>query len=223
MSGNIALVAGATGLVGKELVELLLKGKEFEKVIILTRKPSGIKHAKLEEHRIDFHELEDYRFPQDLSHVFCCLGTTIKKAKTKEAFRKVDFDYPLLLAKKAEQQGIPQFLVISAMGADEKSSVFYSRTKGELESALKKLRLKGLHIFQPSLLLGKRDEFRLGESAAAVVARMVPFLFFGPFKKYKPVPGKVVASAMKQAALKGGQGVFVYSSDDIHKAGAERE
>ncbi|PAQ16106.1 oxidoreductase [Bacillaceae bacterium SAOS 7] len=212
--GKIALVAGATGLVGSELVQQLLATPEYEKVITIVRRSSGIVHDKLEEKVVNFDELT---LDDPIDHIYCCLGTTIKKAKTKEAFQKVDLDYPLMLAKLAKKYQVSQFLVISSMGASVKSSFFYSRVKGELEQRLQALRLNGLHIFRPSLLLGERDEFRLGEATTEKLANVFPFLFTGPLKKYKPIHAKTVAYAMVTTALTESGGVHVYESESITK------
>lgn len=212
--GKIALVAGATGLVGSEVVQQLLATRAYEKVITIVRRSPGIMHDKLEEKVVNFDELT---LDEPIDHVYCCLGTTIKKAKTKEAFQKVDLDYPLLLAKLAKKHQASQFLVISSMGASVKSPFFYSRVKGELEQRLQELELNGLHIFRPSLLLGEREESRLGEGIAGKLASVFPFLFTGPLKKYQPIHGKTVAYAMVTTALTESGGVHVYESENIAK------
>ena len=221
MVGKTGLVIGATGLVGKELVLTLLESPEFSKIIVWVRTTTGIEHLKLKESFPDFDQLDHEPIPADVDCIFCCLGTTIKKAKTQEAFRKVDYSYPLMLAKNAKQNQVPQFLIISAMGADESSRVFYSKTKGQLESELKQLQLDSLTIFRPSLLLGKRQEFRLGEEVAALASRTLPFLFKGPFKKYKPIKGKVVAEAMYVCALKEKRGVNLIAAQEIEEIAKE--
>jgi uncharacterized protein YbjT (DUF2867 family) len=213
--GKTALVVGATGLVGSELVKILLASPEYDRVIVWVRKSIGIPDDRLEEHIIDFDRLGACEAAGKVDHVFCCLGTTIKKAKTREVFKKVDLDYPLALGSWAKAHGVAQFLVISALGADANSRIFYSKTKGQLEQALGKLGLNGLHIFRPSLLLGERNEFRLGEAAAAKVSRLVPVLFSGPLKQYAPIQAGRVAGAMYKVALKEKRGTYTYSSNEI--------
>jgi uncharacterized protein YbjT (DUF2867 family) len=220
MERKSALVVGATGLVGASLVNMLLEAPEYEKVIVWVRKSTGIKNKKLQEKIIDFESLVTYNFDGKINHVFCCLGTTIKKAKTKEAFKKVDLEYVVSLARKAKEKDVSQFLVISAMGADIKSGVFYNKVKGQMEDELNNLGLRGLKIFRPSLLLGDRTEFRFGEKAAEVVAKCIPFVFKGGFKKYKPVYGDTVAKAMYKVSIEEKAGFEAFNSEVIQIKGA---
>ena len=207
MEKKTALVVGATGLVGGNLVNILLESPEYEKVIVWVRKPTGINNKKLEEKIINFELIDTYKLDDRLNHIFCCLGTTIKKAKSKNAFKKVDLEYIVSLARKAKENDVSQFLVISSMGANIKSSVFYNKVKGQLETILSDLGLKGLKIFRPSLLLGDRAEFRFGEKAAEVISKCIPFIFNGALKKYKPVYGKTVAKAMYKVAVEEKSGI----------------
>ncbi|MDP4091664.1 MAG: NAD-dependent epimerase/dehydratase family protein [Bacillota bacterium] len=215
--GKVALVVGATGLVGNELVRILLSAPEYEKVIVWVRTSMDINHNKLEEKIINFRELDKHVIDKSVNHVFCCLGTTMRKAKNMEAFATVDLEYPVVLAKKARERQVSQFLTISAMGADPNSKIFYNRIKGQLEEELKKVGLPGLHIFRPSLLLGKRKEFRLGEKAAGAAYRVLPFIFIGSIKKYKPIHARTVARAMYRVALTEKHGVNIYESNNIAK------
>lgn len=217
MAGKVGLIIGATGLVGKELVTTLLDSPEFSKVIVWVRTTMGIQNPKFKECFPDFEKLDHEPIPDGVDCIFCCLGTTIKKAKTKEAFRKVDYIYPLMLAENAKKHQIRQFLIISARGADESSRVFYSKTKGQLEMALKQLQLDSLTIFRPSLLLGKRQEFRVGEELAAFASKALPFLFMGPFKRYKPIEGKTVAEAMYLFAIHEKNGVHIVPSYEMEE------
>ncbi|HZW83835.1 MAG TPA: NAD-dependent epimerase/dehydratase family protein, partial [Candidatus Deferrimicrobium sp.] len=139
MVGKSALLVGASGLVGGELLRCILNGQEYSKVLILVRKPLGIKNPKLEERVIEFEDLERYKDCFKVEDVFCCLGTTIKSAGSQEAFRKVDVDYPLEMARLAKEMQVKKFLIISSMGANHKTSIFYSRMKGLLELKLKEI------------------------------------------------------------------------------------
>ncbi|ANU14263.1 Oxidoreductase [Planococcus halocryophilus Or1] len=215
MNSKTALLAGASGLVGNELLHILLNSAQYSHVKILVRHPLEITHEKLEQVTIDFDKLDEYAQHFDVDYVYCCLGTTIKKAGSQEAFKKVDYDYPLKMAELAASQQTKNFLVITALGADSTSKVFYSRTKGQLQLRLKKTGLIALHIFQPSLLLGERKEFRLGEKFATILSPVISILMRGKMKKYKPVEAKNVALAMYEVAQIERTGNYTYPSDRI--------
>ena len=161
-----ALIAGASGLTGGYLLNLLLESPEYSSVIAYVRKSSGLTHPKLKEIVVDWETLQE---PVAAEDIFCCLGTTIKKAGSQEAFRRVDYNYPLQLAQLQYRGGSQQFLLVSAMGADAKSSIFYSRVKGELENALQSIGYKSLHIFRPSFIAGPRKESRTGEKIGLAI------------------------------------------------------
>lgn len=215
MSEKSALIAGATGLTGKELVKILVDQPAYHKITVLVRRPLDIEHPKLEQVKVDFNKLEDYKKFFEVDDVFCCLGTTIKKAGSQKAFRRVDYELPATLGTLAKAAGVQKFLVISAMGADSRSNIFYNRVKGQLEDRLKKLELPALHIFRPSLLLGDRKEFRLGEKAASLLAPVFSPLLRGSMQKYKPIQADQVARAMYAAAQSDSSGVAVHPSDEI--------
>lgn len=219
MAGKTALIAGATGMVGNELLQFLIDGNEYDKVIAIVRRPLENKHPKLEEKVVDFNKLDNFKESFAVDDVFCCLGTTIKKAKTKEAMWKIDVDYPVAIAKLASLEGAKKFLLVSSMNADPNSPIFYSKMKGKLEEAIKQIPYESTSIFRPSLLLGNRQEFRLGERAAAAIFTKVPFLFAGPLKKYRAIEGRTVASAMYKAAQENKPGITIYPSEQIQKIG----
>lgn len=214
-----ALIVGATGLVGKNCLYQLLETKEYSRVIALVRKPLAIKHHQLEQVIVDFDQLEHYKDKMTADDVFCCLGTTIGVAGSQENFRKVDFDYPLQVAEICLKNGAQQFLLVSAMGANAASSIFYNKVKGEIENAIDKLNYSSLQIFQPSLLLGNRKEVRVGELIGKVVMKGLGFLFIGPLKKYKAIEAETVAKAMVKAALQANKGKRVFQSDEIASLG----
>ncbi len=192
-----AVVAGATGLVGGELVRQLLSQASYERVVVLVRRRMDISHPKLQQIVISYDELD--QLAPDLfldADLFCSLGTTIKKAKTKENFKKVDYDYPIILGKMAKQHGADQMLVVTAMGASKDSLFFYSRVKGKLEVDLQALNLRSLHIFRPSLIVGDRQEYRKGEEFASAVLAKISFVFQGWLKRYKPIQAYQIANAM---------------------------
>jgi uncharacterized protein YbjT (DUF2867 family) len=210
-----AVVAGGTGLIGKELVKQLLSDQEYKSVTLILRRTIGINDPKLEEKIIDFDQLENVDIDLKDADVFCTLGTTIKKAKTQENFRKVDYSYPLVLGKMAKKQGAKQLLIVTAMGASSSSSIFYNRVKGEIEEALKELNLHALKIFRPSLLLGDRGEFRMGEGITAALSGVFTPLLLGPLRKYRPIKGEAVARGMLAAAKKDEAGFHIYESNKI--------
>jgi uncharacterized protein YbjT (DUF2867 family) len=214
-ANKTALIAGASGLIGKELLKDLLKHPEYHLVIAILRKPSGIHDEKLMEIIQPFSALQAAITAYQIDDCFCCLGTTMAVAGSKEAFKQVDFEYPLMLAKAAQAQGCKQYLLVSAMGADAKSFVFYNHIKGKVQAELSKLHFPALHIFQPSLLMGKRKENRPGEKLAQNIMGKLHFLFVGPFEKYKPIEAKDVAGAMLKVALSASNGIHIYPSNII--------
>jgi uncharacterized protein YbjT (DUF2867 family) len=212
-----ALVLGGSGLVGKALVETLIQQNTYKKIVLLVRRPIEIINPVCEPHVVDFDHLENEAELFQVTDVFCCLGTTIKKAKTKEAFRRVDYDYPVKAAKLSYNAGVENFLIVTAMGANPKSLFFYNKVKGDVEETLKKLELPSLYIFRPSLLLGNREEFRLGEKIAAKASNILNLFMVGPLKTYKAIEAKKVAAAMAEVASSENKGVHIYRSDEIQQ------
>lgn len=218
-----ALVLGASGLVGSHCLQLLLDNAAYDKIIVWLRKPLPVQHAKLQQEIINFDQLSPYADKlKYVQEIFCCLGTTIKKAGSPEAFYKVDFTYPHEIAKLAAQNGVQQFLIVTALGANSCSSIFYNRVKGDIETALGKLSLPGLQIFRPSLLLGERQEFRLGERIGAIVFTALSFAFFGRLRRYRAIEASVVAEAMIRIAQKNLTGVNIFESEKIQSLTADR-
>ena len=214
---RIALVAGATGLIGSQLVKILLANDNYIKIIQLSRRNTSTQTDKLEERIINFDNLELGLRDIKADDIFCCLGTTMNQAGSKEAFRKVDYEYVVKLAEIMQNNGARQFLVVSSMGANARSSVFYNRVKGEMELTIKNIPFRAIHIFRPSLLLGKRKEKRVGEKIAAFIFKALGFLFIGSMKKYKGIEASEVANAMVNIAASWGEGIFTYESDMIRK------
>ena len=205
-----ALIAGATGLVGDFLLKELLEEEHYSKIIVLVRQPVEKVHPRLEQVVFDFENPDTSVIKAD--DVYCCLGTTIKKAGSKEAFRKVDYHYPLQLAQAAFDSGCKRFAVVTAVGSSEKSSFFYSRVKGELERELKKIPFQGLYIFRPSMLLGPRKEFRFGEEAGKLFMKALGFLFPD---NMKGVHVSRVARAMFYHVFQQQDGIHVIESAQI--------
>lgn len=219
MNKRRALLLGASGLIGGHCLTLLLQDDAYDKVVILVRKQLPQSDPKLIQHIVDFDRLREHADWFQADDVFCCLGTTIKKAGSQEAFRKVDFTYAYESAQLAADNGAEHFLLVSSLGADANSSVFYSRVKGELEIAVTALPFTAVSIFQPSLLLGERAEFRLGERIAEPVMKALSFLLFGPLRKYRAIEARTVAAAMIEVAKLQPKGVKVYESDRIQELG----
>ncbi len=217
MENKTALIVGASGLVGNELLKFLLSGQEYAKIIALVRKPLNIKHPKLEEKIINFDNMADHKGFFKVNDIFCCIGTTIKKAKSRAEFEKVDVDYPVEMAKLSKEKQVEKFLIVSSMGANPSSRVFYSRMKGVLEERIKEIGLNSLHIYRPSLLLGNRKEDRIGENAGKLLAKKLLFAFAGPLEKYKPIEAETVALAMYKTAQRDVYGVHIYPSNEISK------
>lgn len=215
MNMRTAIVVGATGLTGSLLIEQLCESEEYVSVIAIARRKVTFEHPKLEVRIKSFDELEERDIPP-ANDVFCCLGTTRKKAGSKEAFEQVDFEYPLRIASLAKKRGIPHFIVISAMGAKESSPFYYSRVKGKLEKELIDLQVDRLTIVRPSLLTGERDEFRFGERLGASALAVTNPLFVGPLKKYRSIEASQLALAMMCIALyERPKKVAVYKSDQL--------
>jgi uncharacterized protein YbjT (DUF2867 family) len=212
-----ALMIGSTGLIGSHLLELLLDSNDYEKVITFVKRDTEIKHPKLTQHIVDFDKPETYKNFITGDDFFCTIGTTIKKAGSKEAFRKVDFEYPSQFASFAAQNKVKQFLIVSSLGADLNSGNFYLKTKGEIESFLKDADFESVSVLQPSLLLGNRNEFRLGEKIGAFFMKTFSFIFLGKLKKYKPIESTAVAKALLKVAQRNDKGFKTYESNTIQQ------
>ncbi|WP_043933514.1 oxidoreductase [Bacillus sp. EB01] len=210
-----ALILGATGLVGKQLVHVLSSMDEYSELRLMVRRTGGFTNPKIKEYIIDMNEMNQHPELFQVDDIFCCLGTTIKKAGSQEAFRKVDYTYPIEAARLGIEYGAKHYLVISSMGASKDSPFFYSRVKGELEETLAGLPFKSVSIFRPSLLVGEREEFRFGEKLAEWVYRPFAGILPGKLKKYAPVEGRVVAASMAITAIKLKSGVRIIESDEI--------
>lgn len=210
-----AIIIGSTGLTGSHLLKTLLSSDVYDKVISFVRRQTKISHPKLIQHVVDFDNIESYQDYVEGNDMFCCLGTTIKQAGSQEAFEKVDLTYPVEFAKTGAKNGVKQFSIISSIGASPESSNFYLRTKGKCEEQLRKLPFQSISIFRPSLLIGNRKEFRLGEKLGEYVMKIFSVFMVGKLRKYRPVKSKKVANAMFNIAQQGTVGYHVYESDEI--------
>lgn len=191
-----AIVLGATGLVGGILLDLLLKDDRYEKVVVFSRRKLEHTHPKLEVHIGDLFHMEGFRDNFLGDEVFCCIGSTKAKTPDLEIYKKVDYGIPLAAGKMAKENGINTFIVISAMGADSGSSLFYNKIKGEMEEAVLSVGFEKAHIVQPALIGGKRTEKRPAESFFKGILGLFDFLMIGPLKKYKIILPETIAKAM---------------------------
>ncbi len=205
-----ALVAGATGLVGSRLLARLLRDPAYTQVVAIARQPLGIEHPQLRVLLNDYADLTAHSEALAVDHVFCCLGTTLKRAGSREAFADVDERMVLDLARATREAGAEQFLLVSAVGASEHALSFYSRTKGRVEQRLAELGFDALHILRPSLLLGERREHRPFEALAQRYAPVLAPLCVGPLRRYRPVSADEVAEALVRLALRGERGQHVH-------------
>lgn len=194
-----ALIIGATGLVGSELTKNLLNDNRYEKVKVFVRRSTGISNPKLEEHIVDFNNMEAWKNELTGDELYSALGTTIKKAGSKEAQYKIDFDYQYQAAKSASENGVNKYLLVSSIGANSNSKNFYLNIKGNLDRVAQQLSFEQVLIFRPSILVGERTEKRIGESAgikiAGLITKIIPAI-----KKYRPINASQVAEAMIASA-----------------------
>lgn len=209
-----ALVAGGTGLIGNQLLQMLLASDRYDQVKAITRTDLPMNHAKLVQIKVDFRRLDDFKDALTADDVFCCLGTTMAKARSEKKFREVDYDYPMALASLSLAQGAKQFLLVSALGANKQSSIFYNLVKGQLEEAVTKLEFRTIHIFRPSLLLGPRAEHRSAEEAAKFFYKIFGSLIPA---KYKAIGADKVAKAMIHFATQEERGIWIHESRDLQR------
>ncbi|MEJ7559667.1 MAG: oxidoreductase [Pedobacter sp.] len=210
-----AIVAGASGLIGSELLKILLEDAEYSEVVALVRTPIGHTHTKLNQIAIDFDKLNDYAHLLNGNVIFCCLGSTRKKTPDLSQYRKIDHDYPVKLAELAVANGIDQFHLVSSIGANKDSSNFYTKMKGETEEDVSAAKVHGLVIYRPSLLTGERKEQRFAEGLMQGLSKIINPLMIGGLKKYRSIAARTVAMAMAKVSKTELVGFYVYESDAI--------
>lgn len=214
-----AIIAGATGLIGNNLLQQLLDHPVYTKVVAIVRKEMPLQHPKLEQLVVDFDRLENHEAHIKGDIVFCALGTTKSKTPDQSLYRKIDYQYPLDIAFIAQQNGASQYHLVSALGANTQSAIFYSKLKGEVERDLKSIPFQAIHIYRPSLLDGERKEHRSAEGIMIGLMRILNPLLIGGLKKYRSIKIEKVASAMLKQSLKPLNGIFTYNSDEIERLG----
>ncbi len=208
-----ALVIGATGLVGRQLVKLLLQDNRFEKVVVFVRRSTGLQHSKLREHIIHFEDLESWRSLVTGDVLFSTLGTTLKQAGSKGAQFKVDYTYQYNFAKAAAQNGVPKYVLVSSAGSSPDAALFYSRMKGELERDVQKLSFQQISIIRPGLLAGHRTKSRIGERIGFTVLNILRH--FPSLAKYRPIDAQMVAKAMINAFEKQSKNIQTYTLEEV--------
>ncbi len=212
-----AIILGSSGLVGAALLQQLIKDDSYSKIKVLVRKPSEIKHPKIEEIIVDFKEIDSYKQLVIGDILFSCMGTTIKNAKSKAAQYEVDFTYQFQTAKAAAENGVKTYVLISSIGASAKSNNFYLRMKGELEEAVKPLPFQQINIMRPGPLGGNRKEFRISEALSFPILKF--FNALGLFRKYRIIDVKIVAKAMINSIKQNENKLNVFESEEMFVIG----
>lgn len=213
---STALIAGASGLVGSHILATLLYEKIYDHIIVLSRRELDLAHnPALNLEIIDFDDLNISLKNIQADHVYLSLGTTQKKAGSKEAFHLVDYRYQVEILRIMQQQGASRFAVVSSVGADPKSLSYYLKTKGEMEASMLKVNPSLLHIVRPSLLLGDRQEFRLTEELSKKISRFIAPLLMGSLQKYRPVHARDVGRFLVEKMQQEQKGIFIWESHEI--------
>lgn len=212
--GKIAAVFGATGLVGKSLLNQLIDNENYIKIIVFNRNLQNYTSSKIDEVLLDWNDVDRIKNQLIADELFCCVGTTIKKAGSKDNFVKVDFQIPVTLAQIAEQNKIKKLLIVSSLGAHANSKNFYLQTKGKMEEEVLKYNIPNIYFLRPSMLLGKRDEFRMGEELGKIAMKIFKPVMISGLRKYKAIPAEVVAGAMIKLAQTDRSKVF-FNSDEL--------
>jgi uncharacterized protein YbjT (DUF2867 family) len=217
MDSKTALLVGATGLVGGHCLRFLLEDDYYGKVVVLARRKLPLDHEKLEQQVIDFDSLAQKANLIKTDDIYCCLGTTRKKAVSDEAYYRVDFTYPFEIARLGRANGAERYAIVTAIGASPHSRFLYNRTKGEIEKAVSRLGFPGVYLFRPSLLVGERGEERKWEERELMIGNKLSFLLVGPMKRFRPIEAQAVAFAMVQTTRQGRPGVHIIESEEIRE------
>ncbi|MBP8850857.1 MAG: NAD(P)H-binding protein [Breznakibacter sp.] len=209
-----AIVLGATGLTGKLLVSQLIADESYSRIKLFTRRKSDFNSSKIDKFVGDVIDLDRFKSDFNADVVFCCIGTTAAKTKDRAVYKQIDFGIPVKAAALCKENGIDTFVVVSAMGADSQSGIFYNRTKGEMEQAVLASGVKNCYILRPSLIKGNRDEKRLGETIASGIMSVANVFMVGKWRKYRAIEAKTIALGMIHVA-KDGYSENIIESDKI--------
>ena len=215
--GKKAVIFGASGMVGRQLLRVMIDSDDYKEIVIVMRTPFQFQHSKLTQIIADFSTIENHKQALQADAFFCCLGTTRKKTPDLKQYYQIDHDYPLKAAQIAKELGVKQYHLVSALGANAESKIFYSRTKGEVENDIISLQLPATYVYRPSLLVGKRKEKRLGEKVGEILLKMFNPLLFGKGKHWRSIKASQVAYKMYQNSLKPKDGIHIILSEDIKK------
>jgi len=210
-----ALILGATGLIGNEILQLLLKDEKYSHVYAVARKTLPITNDKLTIIIADIDNIETKISNTKVDHLFCAIGTTKNKVSSNEEYYKIDHDYPIHLAMMLKQNGCNTISLVSSMGANTNSSSFYLKLKGQVEQSITALNFEHTYIFRPSLLIGKRNEVRILENIAKVLSPLFNIFMVGNLKNYKSIKAETVAKAMVKIALSNKIGTYIYQTEEI--------
>ncbi|RRN77894.1 nucleoside-diphosphate sugar epimerase [Pseudoxanthomonas sp. SGD-10] len=212
---NKAIILGASGLIGSQLLDILIESPFYTEIVVLVRKPLDFRHPKVTQHVTDFKNLDELAPLITGRVIFSCLGSTKAKTPNKEDYTYVDKVIPEKIALLGNKNNVEQFHLVSALGANSNSSIFYNRLKGETEDSIKKSGIPGIFIYQPSLIKGPRKEKRFGESFAISLSAIVDPLLIGSLKRYRSIESIDIAKAMYNQSITNKQGTYTFPSDKI--------
>ncbi len=215
MNQKTAILLGGTGLTGNLLLNRLIADDNYSTIKLFSRRESGIKSPKIKEFAGDMLQLEQFKNDFTADEVFCCIGTTSAKTKDRAIYKAIDFGIPFTAAKLAKENNIPTFLVVSAIGANAKSRIFYNRTKGEMEQAVLDQKIPNTYILRPSLILGDRGERRMAESIGAFLFKFTNAVLLGRLKKYRAIEADNIAASMISLAKSKNPGGILYSDGKV--------
>ena len=216
---HTVLLVGASGEIGRRLTSNLIASNLIGEIHLVNRRKLNIDHEKVVEHIVDFENLAELSFNQSFDLAFCCLGTTIKQAGSQDAFFHVDYDHCINFAQFALKHQCRSLSIISSLGANATSNNFYLQTKGKMEKSIQSMDWRTLLIFRPSLLIGQRNEFRIGEKIGGFFMKAISPLMLGQLKQYRPIDMDTVASAMCQLSTKEGSEKRIIESQEIELLG----